>query len=271
MSMLDFQTADGCRLTYSDQGFGLTVLWQHGLGADHNQPTEVFPSTEGIRRITLECRGHGASELGDTQAISIAQFADDAIALLDHLGVERAVFGGISLGAAIALRLAAMHPKRVVALILARPAWIAENAPHRMKIYQEVAHLLIEYGPKQGAIRFEASPLLHEIESISPDNATSLRRFFERNPVTTAPLLALIPLEGPRISRSDILALECPTQVIANRQDFIHSLDTAEILASLITHSRLSVITSKTVNRRQHISEFQEVLSAFLTKVGRSS
>jgi pimeloyl-ACP methyl ester carboxylesterase len=269
--MLDFQTADGCRLAYTDQGSGLTVLWQHGLGADRNQPAEVFPSTEGIRRITLECRGHGASELGDTHGISIAQFADDAIALLDHLGIERAVFGGISLGAAIAVRLAAMHPHRVVALILARPAWIAENAPHRMKIYQQVAQLLLEHGPLQGAIRFETSPLLHEIESLSPDNAGSLRGFFGRDPITTVQLLELIPLDGPGISRSDILALACPTQVIANRQDYIHPLDTAEILAGLIIHSRLSVITSKTVNRQRHISEFQEVLHDFLTAVSRAS
>ncbi|NBB09825.1 alpha/beta fold hydrolase [Pseudomonas sp. SLFW] len=265
MSLHDFQTADGCRLAYTDQGSGLTVLWQHGLGADHNQPAEVFPSTEGIRRITLECRGHGASELGDTHALSIAQFANDALALLDHLEIERAVFGGISLGAAVALRLAVTHPQRAAALILARPAWIAENAPHGMKIYREVARLLHQLGPQQGALRFEASPLLHEIAHISPDNAASLRSFFNRDPISTVPLLNLIPDDGPGVSISALQALTCPTQIIANRQDFIHSMDTAETLAGLISQSRLSVIASKTLSREQYLQGFREVLNDFLT------
>jgi len=37
-----FRTEDGCLLSYEDSGQGMPVLWQHGLGADRNQPAEVF-------------------------------------------------------------------------------------------------------------------------------------------------------------------------------------------------------------------------------------
>src|SRR5690349_23414278 len=136
-----FVTADGCRISYVDEGEGLPVLWQHGLGATQAQAAEVFPEFSRFRRLTLECRGHGDSQLGAPEGLSIAQFADDALALLDHLSVERAVAGGISLGAAIAVRLAVHHPGRVGGLIVARPAWL-DDPPERMKIYLDVAELL---------------------------------------------------------------------------------------------------------------------------------
>ena len=113
MSISSFVTGDGCRLAYETAGEGSPVLWQHGLGADRKQPAEVFPSIAVVRRITLECRGHGDSSLCDPERLSIAGFAEDALALLDHLHIAKAVVGGISLGAAIALRLAAFHPDRV--------------------------------------------------------------------------------------------------------------------------------------------------------------
>lgn len=266
-----FETQDGCRLSYTDEGTGVAVLWQHGLGATQQQPEEVFPATEGIRRITLECRGHGRSQLGDASALTIAQFADDAIALLDHLRIGKAVFGGISLGAAIALRLASLYPEKALGLILARPAWVVESAPARLKIYQDVAQLLFEYGPTEGALRFESSDLLQEVEQVSPDNAASLRSFFKRDRESTVQLLASIPGQGPGIFKSDIAALTCPTQVIANGQDFIHSIDTAEALAGLIPGSRLSVITSKTLSRERYVSEFQQVLRNFFMTVGKAA
>ena len=96
-----FRTRDGCTLGYVDEGAGLPVLWQHGLGATQAQPAEVFPASSRLRRITLECRGHGDSELGAPEALSITRFTEDAAELLDHLHIGRAVVGGISLGAAI--------------------------------------------------------------------------------------------------------------------------------------------------------------------------
>ena len=77
--------------------------------------------------------------------------------LLDHLGVRRAVVGGISLGAVIALRLAVHYPERVSELIIARPAWISEAAPENLKIYLDVAELLAQYGSEQGLERLQAT------------------------------------------------------------------------------------------------------------------
>ena len=54
------------------------------------------------------------------------------------------------LARAIALRLAVHYPERVSELIIARPAWISEAAPERLRIYLDVAELLAQYGSEQG-------------------------------------------------------------------------------------------------------------------------
>lgn len=267
-----FETHDSCRLAYEDEGHGLPVLWQHGLGADRGQPAEVFPAMEGVRRITLECRGHGESELGAADAISVKQFADDALALLDHLDIKRAVVGGISLGAAIALRLAALHPDRVSALILARPAWVDEEGPEHLRIYRDVADLLEQFGAEEGRRRLDEAGRLRVVEAVSPDNAASMRWFFTRaNPASTVALLSRIPAQGPGIARTEIGGLALPTLVIGNGEDYVHSLEIARALTDLIPQARLQVITSKTVSREKYVSEFQQALEDFLVSLRSES
>ena len=265
MSSDRFTTEDGCSLAYEVAGHGVPVLWQHGLGADRKQTAEVFPSMPGIQRITLECRGHGESEVGDPGRLSIAQFADDAIQLFDHLGIDGSVVGGISLGAAISLRLAATVPSRVKALILARPAWVAHAAPATMKPYLSIADLLKNFGLEEGLRRYEQSKVLAEVQSASPDNAASLRSFFSRTgKESTIELLSRIPNDGPGLSATDIAMIKVPTAVIANGEEYIHPIRYAKQLKSLIPRSSLQIITSKTRDRTLYLSEFRTAIASFL-------
>lgn len=265
MSEGRFVAADGCRLAYEVAGDGLPVLWQHGLGADRAQPAEVFPSRPGLCRITLECRGHGASDLGDPGRLSIAGFAEDARALLDHLNIDRAVVGGISLGAAIALRLAALHPDRVCGLILARPAWVDGPSFATQAAYATVARLLAEHGIEEGARRFETLPDLAAVASVSSDNAQSLRGFFSRpNPASTIALLSRLPRDSPGIDRAALGRIATPALIIATAQDSVHPLAYGEELQSLLANATLRTITSKTVDRSAYVAEFSQALGEFL-------
>jgi pimeloyl-ACP methyl ester carboxylesterase len=260
-----FRTQDGCLLAYEDVGEGVPVLWQHGLGADRNQPAEVFPAMPGIRRITLECRGHGNSELGETSRLSIAAFAADAIALLDHLHIRRAIVGGISLGAALSMRLAALHSNRVDGLILARPAWVVGPSA-TLAPYLEIAELLREYGADEGAHRFEASASLAAVAAVSPDNAASLKSFFSQpNPANTIALLSTIPSDSPGIDAKMIAAIQVPALVIGTDQDFVHPLAYAERLQQILPYATLQVITSKSINKDRYKRDFRESLSQFLS------
>jgi pimeloyl-ACP methyl ester carboxylesterase len=259
-----FRTEDGCLLAYEDVGEGMPVLWQHGLGADRSQPAEVFPAMPGIRRITLECRGHGNSELGDPSRLSIATFAADAIALLDHLGISQAIVGGISLGAALSMRLAALHPNRVAGLILARPAWVVGPSA-TMAPYLEIAALIKEFGAREAALHLEASACLAAIAAVSPDNAASLKSFFSQpNPANTIALLSTIPSDSPGIDSEMIAGIQAPALIIGTDQDFVHPLAYAERLQQILPHAALRIITSKSINKAQYKLDFREALGWFL-------
>jgi pimeloyl-ACP methyl ester carboxylesterase len=265
MSIGCFTTEDGCALGYEDIGSGLPVVWQHGLGADRQQPAEVFPGNVGVRRITLECRGHGESQMGDPARLSIAQFASDVSALLDHLSIEKAVVGGISLGAAISMRLAVTLRSRVKALILARPAWVEQAAPPAMKPYLLVAQLLKECGPEDGLRKFVCSETFAAVQSASPDNAISLRSFFSRtDEESTIELLSRIPRDGPGLSRQEITSIDMPTLVIGNAEDYVHPLGYALELKDLIPAATLQIVTSKSVEKALYLSQFRKTLETFL-------
>ncbi|HXN78359.1 MAG TPA: alpha/beta hydrolase [Candidatus Dormibacteraeota bacterium] len=110
---------NGQWIHYEDTGGNLTpVVLAHGLLMDQ----EMFrPQIESLgsqcRVITWDARCHGDTETTD-EAFTYWDLAEDLKGLLDHLGIARAVIGGMSQGGFVALRFALQHPERVEALIL---------------------------------------------------------------------------------------------------------------------------------------------------------
>jgi len=72
--------------------------------------------------------GQGKSEAGDPVKFSLSQFAADILDFADQRRVDRFVIGGISMGAALSLRIAVRFPERVKALILSRPRGVGQGA-----------------------------------------------------------------------------------------------------------------------------------------------
>jgi pimeloyl-ACP methyl ester carboxylesterase len=93
---------------------GLPLVLIHGAGGTHRQWPEAVRSLAGRRVIALDLPGHGASPGPGRRAI--AAYAADVLAVLDALGIGRAVLVGHSMGGAIALTLALEAPARVAGL-----------------------------------------------------------------------------------------------------------------------------------------------------------
>ncbi|MDQ3646178.1 MAG: alpha/beta hydrolase [Actinomycetota bacterium] len=105
-------------LNYREHGEGPPVLGIMGFASDQRLWAAQIPAvTRTHRFITFDNRGVGRSS--KSVASTMDQFADDAVRLLDHLGIDKTVVFGISMGGAIAQRLVLDHPDRVSALILA--------------------------------------------------------------------------------------------------------------------------------------------------------
>lgn len=257
---------DDLPLSFVDEGEGQAVLFQHGLGGDEAQIRGVFPDgLAGIRRLTLECRGHGASPHDPAGRYAIRRFAEDCLRLADARRVGRFVAGGISMGAAIALHLAHAHPDRVSALILARPAWLFSPAPEGMRAYAEVARLLRMAGPERGRAAFADSEMARRLGRDAPANLASLLGFFAYPaPAQMARLLACIAEDGPGLDAAAAERLTLPCLVIGHGADHVHPLSYAQALAATLPAARLIEIPAKAADPAGHTAAFRDALRDFL-------
>jgi len=114
-----FATApDGCRIAYQVGGSGPPLLLLAGQAGSHRWWTRVRPDFEAYRTtVTLDWRGTGDSDKPDAP-FSTTGLAEDAVAVLDALGVVRADVYGTSMGGRVAQWVAARHPDRVRRLVL---------------------------------------------------------------------------------------------------------------------------------------------------------
>lgn len=116
-------TTSGLSLAYEVAGQGQPVLLVHGFASSGkiNWVDTGWVETltgAGYMAITLDNRGHGQSDKPhDPDLYYPSQMAEDAIALLDHLGLARAAVLGYSMGARIAAFMAFSHPERIAAAI----------------------------------------------------------------------------------------------------------------------------------------------------------
>lgn len=116
---VSFYTAeDGARLAYRDQGKGLPVLALSGLTRNGRDFDYLAPHLPDIRLIRPDYRGRGQSEWTGTETYTVPQEARDALALLDHLGIEQAAILGTSRGGIIGMFLAATAAPRLSGLCL---------------------------------------------------------------------------------------------------------------------------------------------------------
>lgn len=111
-------TVNGVKLWYEVLGEeGDPMLTIHGSGFGHDNFAPIVPYWEkDFQVIWYDMRGYGLSEQ-PIQKYSMEVWADDAVGLLDHLGIEKAHINGTSMGGMVALKLAAKYPDRVLGLV----------------------------------------------------------------------------------------------------------------------------------------------------------
>ena len=110
--------ADGISLHYTDEGEGLPVLCLAGLTRNGSDFDYVAPYLNNVRLIRMDYRGRGQSDWADPSTYTLPQEGQDALALLDHLGIEKAAILGTSRGGIIAMGLAATVKDRLLGVCL---------------------------------------------------------------------------------------------------------------------------------------------------------
>lgn len=257
---------NGLRLAVHDGGTqGPALVFQHGLCGDARQVAEAMAGIAPQRWVSLECPGHGTSNMAP--APSIASFADDVAALIETLPGP-VVLGGISMGAAIACRLAVTRPDLVRGLVLVRPAWVTDAAPANMAPNAEVGALLSRLPADQARQTFADGDTARQLAREAADNLASLMGFFDRTPQQdTARLLTAISNDGPGITPADLHRLRLPVLICATAEDAIHPAAHAAALASMIPQAQLIHLPPKGRDKPAHLAALTAALHQFLKEI----
>jgi aminoacrylate hydrolase len=210
------------QLHYKTYGDGPPVLGVMGFGLDQRYWAAQVPAvTQGNRFITFDHRGTGRSSR--VPAGSLEEMADDALRLLDHLEVDKAVIFGASMGGTITQHLALKHPERVEALILA----ITWARPlEYMRRQQAVARKLLDaVGPEEfpsAALLFMFTPQFFEMGGAAIDqlvaslNAPGAPKMMSGDELTAQ----LDALEHHNVLQ-DLVNIDVPTLVISGKMDLM--------------------------------------------------
>jgi pimeloyl-ACP methyl ester carboxylesterase len=112
---------NGVELEYQECGSGFPLIWAHEFGGSmESWEPQVHYFSRFYRVITYNARGYPPSEVPkDPAAYSQDIAVEDMHALLQHLGIERAFIGGLSMGASTSLHFGRLHPEMAAALIVA--------------------------------------------------------------------------------------------------------------------------------------------------------
>src|SRR5579864_748061 len=263
---MPYLTRDNTDFFYLDQGTGLAVVFQHGLGSDTEKVFAQISVPQGFRLLGMDCRAHGKTRpFGEATKLCFDTFADDLLQLLDHLQIPQAVIGGTSMGAGVALNFALRYPRRALGLILLRPAWLDKTNAANAQLFGEIARTLRRYGGCIGLDVFKQTDLYAKLERESSDAAASVAALFEDpTAVETVERLEGIPSDAPNHDTAEWSRLALPTLVLGCHRDPIHPFDYARTLAKAIPGARFSELTPKCVSLAKYLDELRAALKTFL-------
>ncbi|CAN5489612.1 alpha/beta hydrolase [soil metagenome] len=224
-------------------------VWGHGLTSSMADDDELglidWTRTADVASVLrYDARGHGSTgSSSDLAGYHWRSLADDQLVLADHLGIDRYVAGGASMGCATALYAALAAPHRIMALVLAIPPTAWETRAAQIEGY-ELSARLVEAGEIDLLVAGAA-------ERPPPDPFVGMpgwRDRFGQMARATAPDRLARVLRGAGatdLPSTDALAsISVPTIVLAWTGDAGHPVSTAERLAELIPAARLHVAST---------------------------
>jgi len=257
--------SDGIRFVFEIRGDGESVVLLHGLGGNRAQALGLAP--EGVcQRVAIELRAHGdTTPVGRSDAFNFPTFAQDLTRFMDHIGIDTAVVGGVSLGAGVALRFALDHPNRVRGLVLVRPAWLHESLVESQPVWDEIVELLRSQGSVEGLRIFRTSRRYEQTRRISQYAAESLcHQFTDRDAVDRLQRLVGMPRSTPYDDPSDLARVHVPALVVGTARDPQHPMEFAREWAEGLPEAQFVEVISKAVDPAAHNSQVQTAVGAFL-------
>ncbi len=258
-----FVEREGFRLHYAMSGrnHAPPLLLLHPLGATMDVWAPQLPQLEPyFRVIRYDVRGHGKSELpaGEPTPRTLADYADDALAVLDAARVPRAHWVGLSLGGLTAMWAATRHAGRVRRLVLANTA---AHLPPASGWDERIA-VALSRGMEPMAEALPGRWFTADFRAREPEvvarSVDALRSTSPRGYAEACGALRDADL------RESIAAIQAPTLVIAGAQDVATPVEHAEAMIGSIVGSDLLVLDASHLSNVEQPEEFGVALVDFL-------
>lgn len=223
---------------YVIEGAGPPVLLIHGVGAQLGNwdgvAAELAPA---FRVVRYDLRGHGkSSKVAGPYSLDL--FADDTVALLEHLDIARAHVAGHSLGGMIAITLAARHPERVDRLAVLSAA-AGRTKEERRKVMERIA-LIAEGIPGDHFKNSLSRWFTDEFRAANPELMEEYAaRNKENDPACYAAAYAVLATGevAPELPR-----VRAPTLIVTGEHDLGSNPRMAAFMHAGITHSELRIL-----------------------------
>ena len=232
---------EGQRLAYAVHGRGphTTVLLPGLLLSQKMQlPLARALAREGNRVITLDPLGHGRSARPlETWRYSMGAFAEQTLALLDHLEVDRAVVGGTSLGANVTLELADRAPERLAGMILEMP--VLDHAIAACGAVFTPLLLALRFGTRGMRAVAAAARLAERAPGIRGSLGEVMLDWIAQDPEPSAAVLSGILYGRVAPEHRRRVRIDVPTLVIGHDRDPVHPFSDAGMLAAELPDAQL--------------------------------
>ncbi|QDT01024.1 alpha/beta fold hydrolase [Adhaeretor mobilis] len=215
---------NGIQLTYETHGKGTPVVLLHGFPLDAQmwQP-QVEALSAGYQVIVPNLRGYGGStqtEQDGTEGVTMRQYADDIIALLDELSInEPVVLAGFSMGGYVAWQFALNYPERLKALIACDTRVIADPPEAREK-RQKMASLMQSAKDTEAATSMLSVMLATSKQQHAPSVAEKVKEMILRQSPLAVAAAQLGMAARPDVTER-LKEITCPALVVCGAEDAI--------------------------------------------------
>ena len=235
----------GVALATEEEGAGTPVVLLHGLTATRRyvvMGSRLLERSE-HRVVAYDARGHGQSSPAPRRdAYGYEELGLDLVAVLDALGIERAVLAGASMGAHTILWLALNRPERCGGLVVITPAYdpAEQDDPARLARWDALADGLEQDGV-EGFIRAYGKPAAAGLWADTVLKVIRQRMALHEHPGAVADALRVVPRSRPFGTVEELGRIAVPVTVVASgdEADPGHPQAVGETYAAAIPGARL--------------------------------
>lgn len=249
------------------------LLLLHGLGGDRQQALGLVAGFRDSRLAALapDLRAHGGTPIvGDAEAFTIDELASDIVALIERLGQgsKPTYIAGVSMGAALAIRLALGGRLDVRGLGLVRPAFDDTPNPPNLAVMPVIAELLRLDDAGKARARLLASPEYREVADVTASGARSVEDQLTKSGARERAIrLVEVPKNVAWRDDAELRTLDVPALVIGTERDVMHPLDLARRTAALLPHGELVEVTPRDADPNRYDREIRSTVRRHVLEV----